>query len=84
MKPANQELKAAIKPGCRMMTLEQVVKKLTAEKALLTAELKAMQPDSLFNANGWEVINREQELHTTLSVLERLANLPLQIQEPTH
>jgi len=59
-----------------MMTLDQVVKKLTAEKALLTAELKAMQPDSMFNANGWEVINREQELHTTLSVLERLEPPP--------
>lgn len=76
--------KNAHKSDCRMMTLEQVVKKLTAEKALLNAELKTMQPDSLFNANGWEVINREQELHTTLSVLERLANQPLQIQEPTH
>lgn len=76
--------KQAPKTDCRMMSLEQVMKKLTAEKALLNAELKAMQTDSLFNANGWDLINREQELHTTLGVLERLVNLPLQIQEPTH
>jgi len=67
-----------------MPSLAQVIKRLKAEEALVNAELKTTPTDALFNVRGWELINREQELHTTLSVLERMTQQPKAIEEPTH
>lgn len=67
-----------------MPTLAQIIKRLKSEVALVNAELKTTPTDALFNAPGWELINREQELHTTLTVLERMTAQPKQIQEPAN
>lgn len=77
----NQALHA-IKSECHMPTLEQVIKRLKAEKAMVEAELNRMPADSWFNVRGRELMNREQELHVTLGVLERLTTPPKQIEEP--
>lgn len=74
----------AHKSECQMPSLAQVIKRLKAEAALVNAELKTTPTDSLFNARGWDLINREQELHTTLTVLERMTQQPIAIEEPTH
>lgn len=65
-----------------MPTLEQVIKRLKAEKAMVEAALNRMPADVWFNVRGRELMNREQELHITLGVLERLTTPPKQIEEP--
>lgn len=74
----------AHKSECQMPSLAQVIKRLKAEAAMVNAELKSTPTDSLFNARGWHLINREQELHTTLTVLEGMTQQPKTIEEPTH
>lgn len=73
-----------MKNECHALTLPAVIKRLTAEKALVEAEIATTPTDGLFNAKGWQLINREQELHTTLQVLRALTCPPVQIAEPSH
>lgn len=49
---------------------------------MIEAELNLMTADHRFNVRGRELMNREQELHVTLGVLERLTTQPKQIEEP--
>lgn len=56
-----------------MPTLEQVIKRLKAEKAMVEAALNRMPADAWFNVRGRELMNREQELQTTLTVLKEIA-----------
>lgn len=67
-----------------MPSLAQVIKRLKAEAAMVNAELQTMPPDAWLNVRGRNLANREQELHITLDVLQRMTQLPVQIQEPTH
>lgn len=67
-----------------MPSLAQVIKRLKAEVAMVNAELQTMPPDAWLNVRGRNLANREQELHITLDVLQRMTQLPVQIQEPTH
>lgn len=71
-RPTNQALHA-IKSECHMPTLEQVIKRLKAEKAMVEAALNRMPADVWFNVRGRELMNREQELQTTLTVLKEIA-----------
>lgn len=71
-RPTNQALHA-IKSECYMPTLEQVIKRLKAEKAMVEAALNRMPADAWFNVRGRELMNREQELQTTLTVLKEIA-----------
>lgn len=71
-RPTNQALHA-IKSECHMPTLEQVIKRLKAEKAMVEAALNRMPADAWFNVRGRELMNREQELQTTLTVLKEIA-----------
>lgn len=71
-RPTNQALHA-IKSECHMPTLEQVIKRLKAEKAMVEAELNRMPADAWFNVRGRRLCNREQELQTTLTVLKEIA-----------
>ena len=64
-------------------TLEKVIKRLKAEKALVEDELNQMPADSWFNVRARELMNREQELFTTLRVLEGLAAAPMQVTQIT-
>lgn len=73
-----------MKNECQALTLPAVIQRLTAEKALVEAEISTTPTDGLFNARGWQLINREQELHTTLTVLRAITCPPVQIVEPTH
>ena len=85
MNTQQQQAQPAMKTECNAPTLPAVIHRLTAEKALIDAELKTMTPDAWLVARGRKLINREQELHTTLSVLKHMVALPsVQIQEPTH
>lgn len=84
MKTQQRQAQPAIKSECAAPNYMQVVKHLQAEKALVTAELSTMTPDAWLNVRGRALANREQELHITLDVLARMAQQPLQIQEPTH
>lgn len=84
MKTRTNIAQAAIKNECQALTLPAVIQRLTTEKALVDAEISATPTDGLFNAKGWELINREQELHTTLTVLQRMTQTPMQIAEPCH
>lgn len=77
MQPLN-----APKSECQMPTLAQILQRLKAEMAMVTAELSAMPADAWLNVRGRALANREQELHTTLDVLQRMTQLPVQIQEP--
>lgn len=43
-----------------------------------------LTPDAWLNVRGRALANREQELHTTLTVLQELVSAPMQITEPTH
>ena len=43
-----------------------------------------MPPDAWLKVRGRALANREQELHITLDVLQRLTQQPAQITEPTH
>lgn len=73
---------AAIKAECTAPTLPYLIKFLTKEQIQIASELNAMEPDAWLNARGRALTNREQELHTTLSVLRGLGQQPMQIQEP--
>lgn len=84
MNTKQQQAQPAIKNECAAPNYMQVVKRLQAEKALVTAELSTMTPDAWLNVHGRALANREQELHTTLDVLTRMTQHPLQIQEPTY
>lgn len=68
VKPKNMQATTAIKTECQAPTLPAVIQRLAAEHAQVAAELA----------------NREQELHITLDVLQRLTQQPAQITEPTH
>lgn len=84
MNTQQQQAQPAIKSVCSAPTLPTVIQRLAAEKALIDAELQTMAPDAWLNARGRKLINREQELHTTLIVLAHMAQQPVQIQEPSH
>lgn len=81
----NQELQAlaAMKTEVGAMTLPCILKRLQREKALVDDELNQMPADSWFNVRGRELMNREQELFTTLRVLEGLAAAPMQVTQIT-
>lgn len=72
-----------MKNECHAPALPEVLRRLRAEKALVTAELSTMPPDAWLNVRGRALANREQELHTTLDVLQRMTQQPAQIAEPT-
>lgn len=84
--PESQTMKAqtAIKNACTAPTLPYLIKYLAKEKQTITAELERMPPDAWLNVRGRALANREQELHTTLAVLQELATAPVQISEPSH
>jgi uncharacterized membrane protein YcgQ (UPF0703/DUF1980 family) len=84
MNTKTQKVPSAIKNECTAPNYMQVIKRLKAEKALVTTELSTMTPDAWLNVRGRALANREQELHITLDVLARMAQQPVQIQEPTH
>lgn len=84
MKTQQTQAQPAIKSECAAPNYMQVVKRLQAEKALVTAELSVMPPDAWLNVHGRALANREQELHITLDVLARMTQQPMQIQEPSH
>lgn len=84
MKTQETQAQPAIKSECAAPSYMQVVKRLQAEKALVTAELSVMPPDAWLNVHGRALVNREQELHITLDVLTRMTQQPVQIQEPSH
>ena len=67
---------------CGAPTLPVVIKRLVQEQIQVASELNSMEPDAWLNARGRALDNREQELHTTLSVLRGLGQQPVQIQEP--
>lgn len=71
-----------MKNECHAPALPEVLRRLRAEKALVTAELSTMPPDAWLNVRGRALANREQELHTTLTVLRELTCQPVQIAEP--
>ena len=74
----------AIKNECKAPTLPYLIKYFQKEKSAIEAELSRMPADAWFNVRARGLMNREQELHTTLNVLRELANAPIQITEPTH
>lgn len=84
VKPKHMQATAAIKTECQAPTLPAVIQRLAAEQALVTAELATLPPDAWLNVRGRALANREQELHITLDVLQRLTQQPAQITEPTH
>lgn len=58
------------------MTLAEAICQLREEHASINRELSHLSADQWLDAHGQKLANREQELHTTLGVLERLhANL---------
>lgn len=73
---------AAIKTECAAITLPKLIQRLTAECEQVAAEVNAMEPDAWLNARGRALLNREQELNTTLVVLWGLTQQPVQIEEP--
>ena len=73
-----------MKNECQALTLPAVIQRLTTEQAQVSAELSRMPADAWLNARGRALANREQELHITLDVLQRLTQQPAQITEPTH
>lgn len=78
------QAQTAIKNACTAPTLPHLIKSLQKEKSTITAELERMTPDAWLNVRGRALANREQELHTTLTVLQELVSAPMQITEPTH
>ena len=84
VKPKNMQATTAIKTECQAPTLPTVIQRLAAEHTQVATELATMPPDAWLNVRGRALANREQELHITLDVLQRLAQQPAQITEPTH
>lgn len=84
MKTIGVQAKAAIKSECVGLTLPRILKRLEGEKAMVNAELSAMPPDELFGAKAARLFNREQELHTTLTVLKDMGVPLAQIAEPAN
>lgn len=75
---------AAIKTECQALTLPAIIRRLTAEQALVSAELSRLPADAWFNVRGRALANREQELFTTLHVLRDMTQATFQIAEPSH
>jgi len=69
---------------CKAPTLPYLIKYFQKEKSAIEVELQRMPADTWFNVRARELMNREQELHSTLNVLRELVNTPIQISEPTH
>lgn len=67
---------------CSALTLPEILSLLTDEKQQVTDELNTMPPDAWLNVRSRELANREQELHTTLNVLQGLTRRPVSINEP--
>jgi hypothetical protein len=72
----------ALLPVCGAPTLPEVVARLSAEHAKVDAELGAMKVSEWESPRCKALVNREQELRTTLTVLRGLTQQPLQIMEP--
>lgn len=72
----------AINSECQAPTLPEVMRRLSAEKALVSAELGCMPASEWSSKRCKELGNREQELFTTLDVLKRMTPMPHAIQEP--
>lgn len=77
------QAQTAIKNECKAPSLPCLIKYFQKEKSTIEAELNRMPADAWFNVRARQLMNREQELHTTLNVLRELANAPIQIAEPT-
>ncbi|MBD9530613.1 hypothetical protein IB233_03065 [Comamonas sp. CMM01] len=67
---------------CGAPTLPAVVARLSAEHAQVDAELGAMKVSEWESPRCKALVNREQELRTTLTVLRGLTQQPMQITEP--
>ena len=63
-------------------TLLVLIERLKQEQIQIASELNSMEPDAWLNVQGSALVFREQELHTTLRVLQGLVQQPLQIEEP--
>lgn len=72
----------AINAECTAITLPKLIQRITAECEQVAAEVNAMAPDAWLNAHGRALLNREQELNTTLVVLWDLAWQQMRIAEP--
>ncbi|GEM_PF-6156749 len=68
--------------ACQATTLPVVVNLLRAEHAQVDAELGAMKVSEWESPRCKALVNREQELRTTLTVLRGLTQQPVQITEP--
>lgn len=73
-----------IKNECKAPTLPYLIKYFQKEKSAIEVELQRMPADAWFNVRARELMNREQELHTTLNILRELVNAPIHISEPNH
>lgn len=72
----------ALLPVCGAPTLPEVIARLSAEHAKVDAELGAMKVSEWESPRCKALVNREQELRTTLTVLHGLTQQPVQITEP--
>lgn len=54
------------------ITLHQTINTLREEKASINAELSRLPAEQWLSKRGRELANREQELHITLGVLQRM------------
>lgn len=52
--------------------LAMVIERVNRERLTVMAEIAALPEDQCITSNGRSLINKEQELHTTLSVLRSL------------
>ena len=54
------------------ITLHQTINTLREEKASINSELSRLPAEQWLSKRGRELANREQELHITLGVLQRV------------